>query len=209
MIQNEDDNIPYSRTTNSTSLRELDSQNFDNDNCGNTIKIYIFQPPQRLQHIIVNSLSPINTLRNLYHGEKAFIFEGTIVNKNATFDSYGIKNDSKLVMIPEQSLNNTKLTEHLLDLTKNKPAFDWKIKMNSKHRKETARINDLKICQFERRNRVYFLKACHNMKQNNSYLGSSLCYNSSDQLDSTQTDKLNLNYEPEAAPSIEPLPVFW
>ena len=117
--------------------------------------VYLCQPSKAIKKILVSRKATVRELNFLFPNEKkCFIFRGMTLHESLRLESYGIKNEDHIVVLPENQNEQTFLSKEKImwiNATRDQQDFNQLMTFSTKFnvRSEMARLKDLRLTKME------------------------------------------------------------
>ena len=163
--------------------------------------IFLCQPKRTIKKILVSRSATVKELATLFPNQnKCFIFKGMTLCESLRLESYGIQNMDHIIVINNE--NNERFSrDQIVWMNATKDQADFNDRMflstNANTRVEAARLKDIKMSKMEMKRKSFTkIVARVQSEMNRPY-------------DQTPAKTADAVIQQAAAPSHEPLPVFW
>lgn len=132
------------------------------------VELKICTPHKPVRMVSARLSGEIKSLQCLWPADspKKFIFNGSELLENQTFESYGISDGDSIIAVPADQKDTLFSTSQWLNLTRDNESFNdcmrWMLDPATSG--EAARLRDLHLMKMERRPRV-FMRMCASYMQ--------------------------------------------
>lgn len=161
------------------------------------VELIICAPHQPVRLISAKLTGQIKSLQMLWPSSpKKFVFNGSILNSDMTFDFYGIKNGDTIIALSNDLQENYAMTSRWITLTRDSENLSDSIKsmIHPRTAREASRLKDLHLMKIERKPKL-FIKLCAPFLEEET---------------ESKVDQSTLFLPDQATePSTSALPVFW
>ena len=162
------------------------------------VELIICSPHQPVRLISAKLTGQIKSLQRLWpNSQRKFIFNGSELTPEMTFDYYGIKSGDSIIALPVDRQDNYTTTSRWITLTRDNENFSESIKsmIHPRTAREASRLKDLHLMKIERKPKL-FMKLCAPFLEKDA----------NSEIESTT---LLLPEQQASEPSATALPVFW
>lgn len=161
------------------------------------VELIVCSPHQPVRLISAKLAGQIRSLQRLWpNSPKKFIFNGSILAPEMTFDFYGIRNGDTIIALSKESHENYTTTGRWITLTRDNENFSESIKsmIHPRTAREASRLKDLHLMKLERKPKL-FMKLCEPFIEKDT---------------ESKVEQSTLFLPDQATePSTSALPVFW